>query len=296
MRYMDPAWRVTYLIEGRDAEGMLTSWRWEGELDSERHALQAPQESDPPSAMGRVTITCWQPYKKAALEDSHRAVLDLCGVLGVSIGGPFVEPVLPPIDVEGLAGAKSTGGIGISDSVSFALTQQIGDRGGWFAAVERVADDPAVRADIDTFLVAKRETDRATRALNLYRIYDRYTRELLFADPPLLEDEQVGAATTAALSALPEDIGSDERNRLDQAIRNSLSRVRRRPRLDILHEQLKDAVDGNPISRELLARIDSRRGRVAHNPTVLQEAGADAEADTMLFALVHVLLKRRLGL
>lgn len=243
-----------------------------------------------------MTLTSWQPYKKDALEDAHRAVLDLCGVLGVSIGGPFVEPVLPPADIEDLAGAKSTGGVAISTSASFALTQKIGDRGGWFAAVERIGDDPAARADIDTFLIAKRETDRATRALNLYRIYDRYTRELVEADTPLLTEQDIAAATDGALDGVEAALDSDERTRVQQTIRNALSRVRKRPRLDILHEALKDAVDGNPVSREVLGRIDSRRGRVAHNPTVLEEAGADAEADTMLFALVHVLLKRRLGL
>lgn len=67
--------------------------------------------------------------------------------------------------------------------------------------------------------------------------------------------------------------------------------MRTRSRVDILHSQLVNAVEGIPISRDLLKRIDSRRGRVAHNPTVLKEAGADAEADETLFALVHALLK-----
>lgn len=79
MSYMEPAWQVTYVVEGRDAEGMLTSWRWEGKLSSERYELRAPTDADPTSTMGRVLVTSWQPYKKDALDDCHRAVLDLCG-------------------------------------------------------------------------------------------------------------------------------------------------------------------------------------------------------------------------
>lgn len=296
MSYMEPAWQITYTLEGRDSEGTLTSWRWEGALASERYELRAPTDGDPASIMGRVAVTSWQPYKKGALDDSHRAALDLCGVVGVSIGGPFVELVLPPVEVRELSGAKGSAGVGISDSASFALTQQLGARDAWFRAVERLAEDPGVRADIDTFLVAKREEDRATRALNLYRIYDRYAQTLIDEEPLLLADAEIATASAGAVSSLSDERSHEDQARVEQAVRNALARVRTRPRLDILHAELADAVEGNPISRDLLRRIDSRRGRVAHNPTVLKEAGADTEADSTLFALVHVLLKRRLGL
>ena len=294
---MKPAWSITFLLEGFDAEEMLTSWQWQGSANSARFALNACVAGDPISAMGRVTVRSWQPYKGDAIADARRAVLDLCAVIGAAAGGLSAKPLLPPVSVDALEGAKSLGGIGLTDSVSFALTQQLDKKENWLVAVDKLMDDPTRRADLDTFAVAKRERDQAARILNLYRIYDRYTRGLLDNVAPLLSDDKLREKVSkAAVAKLPENLDSVARSRVQQAISNALARVRSRSRLDVIHSSVIEMKGCEAFTMSLLERIDSRRGRIAHNPTVLEEAVADQEADHVLFTIVWAHIKTRLGI
>ncbi len=297
MRYMKPAWSITFFLEGFDAEEMLTSWKWQGSASSERFALSASVTGDPSSAMGRVTVRSWQPYKAAAIADARRAALDLCAVIGAATGGLSTRLVFPPASVDALEGAKSLGGIGLTDSVSFGLTQQLDSKVPWLIAVDKLADDPTLRADLDTFAVAKRELDQAARVLNLYRIYDRFTRGLLETVSPLLDDGKLREKILKAVVAeLPEHLDSVARSRVHQTISNALLRVRSKSRSEVIHSAVVAMKGCETFSKTLLERIDSRRGRIAHNPTVLEEAVADQEADSALFSIVSAQIKERLGI
>lgn len=295
--YMKPAWAVRYRLRGFDAEGMLTGWKWEGSAQSPRLALSERAAEDGETIIGRVRVVSWQPYRKDALEDTLRAVQDLAAVIGAAMGGLSVEPVLPPVEVEQLEGAKSSGGVGISASASLALTQRLDSSDSWLAAAEKVEMTPGLRADIDTFAISKRETDAASRTLNLYRIYDRYAREVLDAQPALMSEQQQENIIERAINAAKQGgFTGGDLERLKSALQHAVSRLRRRSRVDVLHEAVATLPDAAHITKDLLRRIDSRRGRVAHNPTVLAEAVKDEEADNALFLIVYGLLKKTLGL
>lgn len=296
-RYIDPAWRITYTLKGYDANRMLSSWTWEGSIENERFRLSAAHQDDPPGTMGRVMVTSWQPYKKDALLDANRAVQDVCVVVGAMVGGLYVEPDSPPISAEELGGAKSQGGIGVSDSVSFALRQKLDGRDHLLKAVERVEDDPLVRADVDTFQIATSQRNAASATIHRFRIYERHAQDILDKEAPLIARKELRESAAEALVAeLGNELTADESARVRQAVVNALSRVRKRPRLDVLHEYVKALPGCENISRQLLSRIDSRRGAVAHNPTVLDEEVSDQEAESALAQIAHALIKRELGI
>lgn len=296
-KYMPPAWQVTYYLQGFDTQGQLASWRWAGSISNERYVLAAPREGDPSEVMGRVTVTSWQPYKKDALADAERAVLDVCVVAGAMIGGLFVKPIKPPLEVEALDGAKSLGGIGISDSVSIGLTQHLDGRDHFLTAIDRVQSDAVLRADLDTFQVATSQEVKASSTIHMFRIYERHAQAILDAQPLLVGEKSAReSATQSLLSTLDGALEKDELARIQQAAMNTLSRVRQRSRLDVLHEFIQGLPRCENISRATLSRIDSRRGAIAHNPTVLDEELSDHEAEAALFQIVHTLLKRDMGL
>jgi hypothetical protein len=294
---MPPAWRVTYLLRGYDTNGQLASWRWKGSIENERYLLAAPVEGDPEQLLGRVTVTSWQPYRRDALEDTNRAVLDACVVAGAMIGGLFVKPDNPPVEVESLQGAKSHDGIGISDSVSFALTQHLDGRDHFLKAIQKVQGDPVLRADLDTFQVAISQENKASSTIHLFRIYERHAQAILEDQPLLLRDKGVReVAAKELIASLGNTLEEDESTRLQQTIMNALGRVRIRSRLDVLHEFIQGLPGCENISRKTLSRIDARRGAIAHNPTVLDEEVADQEAEAALAQIVRKLLKRDMGL
>jgi hypothetical protein len=296
-KYMPPAWRVTYLLRGYDTNGQLASWRWEGRIENERYLLTAPIEGDPEQVLGRVTVTSWQPYRRDALGDAARAVLDACVVAGAMIGGLFVKPDKPPVEVESLQGARSHGGIGISDSVSFAVTQHLDGRDHFLNAIEKVQGDPVLRADLDTFQVAISQENKASSTIHMFRIYERHAQAILETQPLLLTEKGVrDAAAKELIASLGEALDENDLARLRQATMNALGRVRIKSRLDVLHEFIQGLPGCENISRKTLARIDALRGAIAHNPTVLDEEVADQEAEVALAQIVRTLLKRDMGL
>lgn len=296
-KYMPPAWRVTYLLQGYDANGMLTSWRWDGAIENERYRLSAPEEADPAEVMGRVSVTSWQPYKKDALADADRAVLDVCVVAGAMIGGLFVKPIKPALETEALEGAKSLGSVGVSASASFALTQHLNERDHLLRAIETVQADPVLRADLDTFQVAISQENKASSTIHLFRIYERHAQAVIDQQPLLmLEKAARDAAAQALVDVVQVNLEKTDRERIKQTVMNALGRVRERSRLDVLLEFINQLPGCETISRQTLSRIDSRRGAIAHNPTVLDEETSDSEAEAALFQIVHTLLKRDMGL
>lgn len=296
-KYIAPAWRVTYTLKGYDANRMLTSWTWEGSIENERYRLTGPSQDDPPTVMGRVAVTSWQPYKKDALSDASRAVQDVCVVVGAIVGGLYVEPDTPPVETEALGGAQSQGGIGISDSVSFALKQKLDGRDHLLKAVKKVEENPLIRADVDTFQIATSQRNPASATIHRFRIYERHAQEILDKEALLIAQKETReGAANALIAALGDGLTADESGRIKQSIINALSRIRKRPRLDVIHEYVQALPGCENISRQLLSRIDSRRGAVAHNPTVLDEEISDQEAESALAQIVHALIRRELGI
>lgn len=295
-RYMKAAWQITYLVEGYDADGQLASWRWKGHAKTDRYELSEPSEDAPGIAVGTVSVTSWQPYRSDAIADANRAVLDLCVVVGAAIGGLSLTPVKPPLSIKELDGAKSQGGLTLTDSASFALTQNLDGKDTWLKAVDRLDEKPILRADLDTLLIAKNESDLAARTLNLYRIYDRYITTWMASQPQMFNDGgDRQAIAKAAVAALP-DLGAEERARLKQTLENAVARIRSKPRVEIILSNVT-AVDAlKDISKETLQKIENHRGRIAHNPTIADDSALDPNVTSALFQIVWTLLKKELGL
>jgi hypothetical protein len=292
-----PVWAVSYKIRGFDTDGMLKGWRWAGHVSSDVYVLEAASDGEPEDILGTATVMSTEPNRRDALADTLRSVRDLCAVAGAAIGGIGAEPVLPELEIKHLDGAKSTGGVAITDSVSFKLTQQL-KHDGWFSALGLLANDPTLRANLDTFDIAKRQADSAARLVNLFRIYDSYAREVLEDEGRLLEADVRDAMVSVAMEALEtSELTSSDMARIRSSMESNLARILRRSRLDILEEHF-DGQDFTElgIGREFLGKLDKLRGKAAHNPTELEAFAEHADDLAKLFGLVHRLLRLKLGL
>jgi hypothetical protein len=290
---MKPAWAITYEIRGAEADGTMAGWRWTGRVESHSFLLEEPPADADPTLLGTATVTSWQPYLDDALEDALRAVLDLCAVVGTSYGGPSVEPVLPPSIIQELAGAKTSRAVGVPESMSFAMTQPLEDGLSWFAAVDLVQEDPELRADLDTLVLARKEQNAAARFVHLYRIFDRHIRRVLEGEPPLLSSKQQGVATEALLdTAAYFQLKPIDLERLRSSFTNAIAKVRERSRFEILEAHFATAAFADlHISRSVLRRLDTVHVDAAGHLDFLRD---EPEVASALFAIAHRIVRMKL--
>lgn len=181
---MKPAWRVSLDVRAFDREKMVTGWKWHGECQDSRYRLVASPSTDP-LVVGSVEVTSYQPYRREAVDDALRAAKDLCNVFSVAVGGVAFSPVSPPENIEELEGARSGGVVGVSVAAFISAEVDVSARIDELAAAERLDDEPLLRANTDTFLLASREEDGPARVISFYRIYEGYAQDFIGAEPPL---------------------------------------------------------------------------------------------------------------
>ena len=109
-------------------------------------------------------------------------------------------------------------------------------------------------------------------------------------EPPLLTPAEVAACATALVERLPDSLSGTPRERVEQATKNALSRVRTRSRGEVLAEALSQAL-GREVTTSEVARIDKARGRYAHKGAEMgtQPAGQDEQ---LLEQTARALLRR----
>jgi hypothetical protein len=158
--------------------------------------------------------------------------------------------------LERLTGAKEGHGgasIGMSDSATISMNRRLDDRAAYLLrAAERVAGEPSLRADLDTWRQATLESDGPARFITYYRIYEAEAAALLAEEPRLLSDDPV----ERCLHALPDGLGRDERERLQNSVGDALRKVRARSRPQVLAETVGAAKPGGATGRCRPRRFD----------------------------------------
>ncbi|MDP9074265.1 MAG: hypothetical protein M3N98_08850 [Actinomycetota bacterium] len=289
---MKPAWRVSFDVRAFDRQKMVTGWKWHGECQDGRFRVRVSAATDP-LVVGSVDVTSYQPNRSDAVDDALRGATDLCNVLSVAFGGVLFSPVSPPLQIEALEGARSGGGVGMSDAAFLSANVDVSGRIDQLEAAERLDDDPVLRANTDTFLVASREEDGPARVISFYRIYEGYAQSLIGAEPPLFDPDQRRTLVDAAMSAAT-DLDDEACARLRSSLTSSVGRMHTRSRKAILSERFTELL-GRPVPASTVDTLDGLRGRFAHTPTEALTTPSP-EAEQLLFEVVWALLKHDLGL
>lgn len=283
---------MTYDVQARSAGGLSDNSRMRGTVSGDGYELVGLEREESLEVFARLTVTSWQPYEDDALPEALRSARDLCNVLSVAFGNHLAfEPVTPP-EVEAIEGAKGQlprgGGITLHADV-IAIHTASAERYPLDAADE-IHEDPGLRADLDTWRLAMLESDGPTRVLHYFRIYDREARSLINSEPALLTPDKIAACTAAALERLPERLSNTQRERVENAIRSALSRVRTRSRGEVLAGALSQAL-GREVTASAIGRIDKARGRYAHEGAELDTQPPDQD-EQLLHDVARALLRR----
>ncbi len=289
-----PAWRIGYAIEVSDTEGWVTGWRWTGECSDARFRLIGSDGSEPLVA-GIVQVTSAQPYESDAREDTLRAARDLCGVLAVTRMSISFRPQLPPCSIEALPGARHMSGAILIDSVSAAATVSVAESAQELAAAGLCALDPQLRANADTYPLAVRQENDATRFITLYRIYDAVAQSVLNAGPRLLESEATSAVLSAARQALAStDLDKAQRDRVAASLQRQLERITQESRPSTLARHFSQLLQLD-ITPSQINAIEGARNRFAHGPAS-EDTVLDSEVVRLLAEIVRESLLGDLGI
>jgi len=182
---MAPAWQVTYDVQARRPNGLTSDSRLSGTRSAGWFELVGLPDDDDSIVIARLSIKSWQPYEDDAQSDCLRAARDLCNVLSVKHNNQLAfEPVSP--EVERLSGAKDRsggGGFGLSGSLRGVGIHSIENDHYRLDVAARVHDDPALRADLDTWRQAMIEADGPTRLIHYFRIYEREAQAVVSTEP-----------------------------------------------------------------------------------------------------------------
>ncbi len=298
---MPPAWKVTFDLQARTAAGINQHQGLSGEARSDHLVLVGLTTPGggvtvEDGVIGRLTTTSYQPYQADAVPDALRTARDACNVLSIAFGQVTVlEPVETPTTVERLGGAKDVPP-GLRASLRMSGTLSIATGADYFvrdlAAAERVDEEPALRADLDTWRLAMLESDEPTRVIHFFRIYEREAQAIIDEEPQLLQAAELSECVRALSAILPSHLEKDERERVESTIRNALQRVRKRSRPAVLAEELTERL-GRPVTTAQVSALDKARGRYAHRST---ELGTDAEGADLLRDLARALLTEAAGI
>lgn len=291
---MAPAWQVTYDVQARRPNGLTSDSRLTGTRSADWFELVGLPDDNDSIVIARLSIKSWQPYEDDAQSDCLRAARDLCNVLSVKHNNQLAfEPVSP--EVERLSGAKDRsggGGFGLSGSLRGVGIHSIENDHYRLDAAARVHDDPALRADLDTWRQAMIEADGPTRLIHYFRIYEREAQAIVSAEPSLLSDEEVDACAKALADALPSSLEREERERVESAVRRTVGATRKRSRSAILAAHLSGQLKREVTAKQITA-LDKARGRYAHRASEL-EARSTAEEELLRDSTLS-LLRRTLA-
>jgi hypothetical protein len=299
---MPPAWKMTYDVQARGANGPSTDTRLSGTRTSNWFEIVCTPNDDSP-IIGKLSVITAQPYRADAEPDCLRKAIDLCHVLTVANGNWVVfEPVTPP-DIEQLEGAKqpsASSGVGISTSLHTVSTHGIENDRYNLEASTRIRDDADLRADLDTWRLANTEDDAPTRLIHYFRIYEREANAIMAAEPQLLSAEETDAAAKAAVNALSDRLSSEERARVGQTVKSALARVRTRSRGAVLSERLTALLSASQpepveVTSKDIAELDKARGRYAHQ-SAERDAQPAPQAEQRLRESALALLRRALSI
>ncbi len=300
---MPPAWKMTYDVQARGARGPDASTRLRGTRSSDWFEIVClPDDGSP--VVAQLSVITAQPYRVDAEPECLRKAIDLCHVLTVANGNWVVfEPIAPP-RVEELEGAKqpAAGGtaIGLSASLTAVSIHGIENDRYSLDAATRLRDDADLRADLDTWRLAMTEDDGPTRLIHYFRIYEREADAVMAAEPQLLTAEEIGAVAKATLNALPERLLPEQRDRVVQAVKSALVRVRKRSRPSVLSERLTDLLSAGgaepvEVTPKDISAMDQARGRYAHR-SAERDAQPAPEAEHRLRESALALLRRALSI
>jgi hypothetical protein len=213
-----------------------------------------------PYVAGHLAVTSAQPYENNARVDCLRAARDLCNILSITAGGsmPF-EPVGPQARAsdrrQGRARRREHRNVGLGHNQHEPQARRPrrlpAARGG------AGRGEPSLRADLDTWRQATLESDGPARFITYYRIYEAEAAALLAEEPRLLSDDPV----ERCLHALPDGLGRDERERLQNSVGDALRKVRARSRPQVLAETVGAAKPGGATGRMSAAAIRPAVGR-----------------------------------
>lgn len=293
---------MTYDVQARGANGPSADSRLSGTRSSDWYEIVCTPEDTSPIVGGLSVITA-QPYRADAEPDCLRKAIDLCHVLTVANGNWVVfEPIGAP-QVEQLEGAKQpSGSTGIGQSASLHAVSTYGIENPRYNldASTRIRDDADLRADLDTWRLANTEGDAPTRLIHYFRIYEPEANAIMAAEPQLLTAEEIDAAATATLSALPDRLSSEDRDRVMQTVKSAVARVRTRSRGVVLSERLTALLSaGRPepveITAQEIGEMDKARGRFAHR-SAERDAQPAPQAEQRLRESALALLRRALSI
>jgi hypothetical protein len=289
---LPPAYRITYDVQSFSSTGLRNDSRMRGTVTGDWYELVGLEREESLEVFARLSVISWQPYEDDALPEALRTARDLCNVLSVAYGNQLAfEPVTPP-EVEPLEGAKGQlpkgGGVsltGTGHGIHIASAERYP-----LDAAGEIHGDPDLRADLDTWRLAMLESDGPTRLLHYFRIFEREADSLMDAEPTLLEDNEVAASAAAVMVQLPERLSGTERERIEQAVKSAVRRVRVRSRNEILAEALSQAL-GREVTAGDVGRVTSMRGRYAHRGTEM-DTEPTVQDDELIRETARALLRR----
>lgn len=299
---MPPAWKMTYDVQARGANGPSADTRLSGVRSSDWFEIVCTPEGNSP-VVGRLSVITAQPYRADAESDCLRKAIDLCHVLTVANGNWVVFEPVTPLEIEQLEGAKQPVagiGIGVTTSVHAVSTHGIENGRYNLEASTRIRADADLRADLDTWRLANTEDDAPTRLIHYFRIYEREANAIMATEPQLLSADEIDTAAKATMNALPDRLSSKERDRVGQTVKSALARVRTRSRGAVLSERLTallSAGQAEPveITTKEIAEIDKARGRYAHR-SAERDAQPAPQAEQRLRESALALLRRALSI
>jgi hypothetical protein len=290
MMRLQPAWQITFRLRLLGRGGHVDPSGFRGSVASEHFELRADVDLES-GTVATLAVTSMQPYRRDALAECERGARDLCSLLSLRLGdGRILEP-FGEAEIERLQGAKDapdSDGLRFSESVSVTASWGLDVHGDALEQAEHMGEDPALRADLDAYRLVTLEEDQPTRLIHLSRIIDRHAGELLSDEPPLLDQTQQKHCVSALAEALPQSLSAPERERLLSAVNGAVSRVRVRPRADVLAETFSRLTE-NDITADQIRQITQARGRYAHRTTALRSLG-DYETEDLLRMLARATL------
>jgi hypothetical protein len=298
---MPPAWKMTYDVQARGANGPSADTRLSGTRSSDWFEIVCTPEGNSP-VVGRLSVITAQPYRADAEPDCLRKAIDLCHVLTVANGNWVVfEPVTPP-EIEQLEGAKQPAagiGIGVTASLHAVSTHGIENARYNLEASTRIRADADLRADLDTWRLANTEDDAPTRLIHYFR-NEREANAIMVAEPQLLSADEIDTAATVTMNALPDRLYSEERDRVGQTVKSALARVRTRSRGAVLSERLTALLSAGraepvEVTTKEITEIDKARGRYAHR-SAERDAQPAPQAEQRLRKRSRALAARALDL
>lgn len=300
---MKPAWRYTFDLRrirtqlGQEPD-VLTNVGLSGVCRTKNFELVGVKSPGEDAVVGRLAVTSYQPYAVDALADALRIAHDVGNALGVLFSDASVFGVARDShEVERLEGAKdpdpqSGAGLRLGASLTLRTARGIDQCTPELEAAERVEENTALRADLDTWRLAVLEGDDPTRLIHYYRVYERERGRVLEQEPRLLTSVEIDEIARAFEGALPDRLDHADRERLLSMIRGRLGDVPKRSGPQVLSELLSNTL-GREIKPAEVREIDMTRGKFAHNSVTMGEK-LTGKPESLLGEAVVALLRNAL--